>query len=199
MGSTASLTIQAMSGLLGKLAGQLTTGSGSGSASGSGGSNAQSSGPGKILHTLTDKATGQTHPQDSAGSSQNSYLPGGGGRYFPESHPQQQYGREHRADEYQQGLAGWRRSLFPRVASSAAVWARASRRRVSAGPCRVAAVAISPSRILSSSMGASIAQTSISRAMPGMARATTVDTSSREAIRHLEVTCSLGNSGVNSL
>merc|ERR1712230_352939 len=64
---------------------------------------AQSSGPGKILHTLTDKATGQTHPQDSAGSSQNSYLPGGGGRYVPESRPQQQYGREHRADEYQQG------------------------------------------------------------------------------------------------
>merc|ERR1711939_266135 len=107
MGSTASLTIQAMSGLLGKLAGQLTTGSGSGSASGSGGSNAQSSGPGKILHTLTDKATGQTHPQDSAGSSQNSSLPGGGGRYVPESHPQQQYGREHRADEYQQGHAGY--------------------------------------------------------------------------------------------
>lgn len=99
-----------MSGLLGKLVGQLTIGSGAGSSSGSGGSNAQSSGSGSILHTLTDKVTGQTYPQDLASSSQNPYpCPMGGGPvpYVPKPYPQQQYGRGRNGDEYQQGHTGY--------------------------------------------------------------------------------------------
>lgn len=105
--STASLAIPAMSGLLGKLAGQLTTGSGSGSGSGSDGSGDSFFGPGKIIHTLTDKATGQTHPQDLTSSSQNPYPSGGPGPYVTEPHPQQQPGRDYQKDEYQQSHAGY--------------------------------------------------------------------------------------------
>lgn len=93
-----------MSGLLGKIAGQVTAGLGgaSASASGFGGYNAQSSGPGRMLipspTRLRGRLTRRTLPA----------LPRiGPGPYGPESHSQQQYLREHRADEYQQGHAGF--------------------------------------------------------------------------------------------
>jgi len=103
-----SNTAATMSGLLGKLAGQLASGSGGGGSS-SGSNNTQSR-SGKLLHSVTDKVTGQSHPQDRAGSSQQSYYPQGApAPYGNQAQSHQQSGREQQhqgAYPYQQGHGG---------------------------------------------------------------------------------------------
>lgn len=91
-----------MSGILGKLAGQLASGGGNGNGTSPGGYNSQSSGSGKLVHNLTDNLTGQTHRQDLTGSSQTSYAPGGSMAHAAQKYPSEGYGRkQHMRDDWQ--------------------------------------------------------------------------------------------------